>query len=167
MTGGSFASRRERIDRVRARAWALQILYRWEAGSEEVSLRDALVETMGTRRIAPRRLPFVRSVLKVVEANEEEIDRRITAALSNWTLERVAAIDRALLRLATAELGWMEDIPPKVSIQEAVRLAEQYGGPDSPRFVNGVLDAVWRRLRSEAGATSGAGSAPDAGPASD
>ena len=155
---GSFDTRRERIDRVRARAWALQILYRWEAGVDEVSLRDALVETTATRRVSPRRLPFVRSVLKVIEANQEEIDQRITAALSNWTLDRVAAIDRALLRLATAELGWMEEIPPKVSIQEAIRLAEQYGGPDSPRFVNGVLDAIWRRFRSEAGAGSGADS---------
>ncbi len=154
---GSFESRRERIDRVRARAWALQILYRWEAGAEGVSLRDALVETTGTRRISPRRLPFVRSVLKVVEAHREEIDGRITDALANWTLGRVAAIDRAVLRLATAELGWVEEIPPKVSIQEAIRLAEQYGGPDSPRFVNGVLDAIWRRMRAEVGAVS----APD------
>ena len=148
---GSFENRRERIDRVRARAWALQILYRWEAGAEGVSIRDALVETTGTRRVAPRRLPFVRNVLKVVEAHRDEIDGRITDALSNWTLDRVAAIDRAVLRVATAELGWMEDIPPKVSIQEAIRLAEQYGGPDSPRFVNGVLDAIWRRMQAEVG----------------
>lgn len=145
----SFDTRRDRIDRVRARAWALQILYRWEAGGEDVSIRDALVETTGTRRISPRRLPFVRAVLKEVEAHRAEVDQRISDALSNWTLDRVAAIDRALLRLATAELGWMEEIPPKVSIQEAIRLAEQYGGPDSPRFVNGVLDAVWRRMRDE------------------
>jgi N utilization substance protein B len=164
---GSFENRRERIDRVRARAWALQILYRWEAGAEGVTLRDALVETTGTRRVSPRRLPFVRAVLKVIEANQQEIDQRISAALSNWTLKRVAAIDRALLRLATAELGWMEEIPPKVSIQEAIRLAEQYGGPDSPRFVNGVLDAVWRRMRSEAGADAGAGSGAGSGAASD
>ena len=147
----SFRSRRERIDRVRARAWALQILYRWEAGSDDISIRDALVETTGTRRIAPVRLPYVRGVLKVVEAHLDEIDRRIEDSLSNWTLDRVAAIDRALLRLATAELLWMEEIPPKVSIQEAVRLAEQYGGPDSPRFVNGVLDALYRRATSELG----------------
>jgi len=148
---GSFENRRERIDRVRARAWALQILYRWEAGSEEISLRDALIETTGTRRVSPRRLPYVREVLKQVEAHAEEIDERIVASLSNWRLERVAAIDRALLRLGAAEILYMEEIPPKVSIQEAVRLAEQYGGPDSPRFVNGVLDALWRRMQKDVG----------------
>jgi len=148
---GSFPSRRERIDRVRARAWALQILYRWEAGANETTLRDALVETTGTRRVAPRRLPYLREVLKQVEAHAEEIDERIAGSLSNWRLDRVAAIDRALLRLGTAEILYMEDIPPKVSIQEAVRLAEQYGGPDSPRFVNGVLDALWRRMQAEVG----------------
>jgi len=161
----SFEHRRDRIDRVRARAWALQILYRWEAGIDEISLRDALVETTATRRISPRRLPFVRAVLKEAEAHMEEIDRRITASLSNWSLDRVAAIDRALLRLAAAELLWMEDIPPKVSIQEAVRLAEQYGGPDSPRFVNGVLDALWRAARAGEDATlSDVAAAPDASP---
>lgn len=151
---GPFENRRERIDRVRARAWALQILYRWEAGSDEISLRDALVETTGTRRVSPRRLPYVREVLKQVEAHAPEIDERIVASLSNWRLDRVAAIDRALLRLAAAEILYMEDIPPKVSIQEAVRLAEQYGGPDSPRFLNGVLDALWRRMQKDAGLQS-------------
>ncbi|HKK93895.1 MAG TPA: transcription antitermination factor NusB [Longimicrobiales bacterium] len=165
----SFEHRRDRIDRVRARAWALQILYRWEAGVDEISLRDAMVETTGTRRVSPRRLPFVRAVLKEAEAHMDEIDRRITGSLSNWTLERVAAIDRALLRLATAELLYMEDIPPKVSIQEAVRLAEQYGGPDSPRFVNGVLDALWRSAKAEREAqpvdvASSPNAAGDAGP---
>lgn len=150
MSGG-FESRRERIDRVRARAWALQILYRWEAGVEGVSLRDALVETTGTRRISPRRLPYVREVLKEVEAHADLIDERIAASLSNWRLDRVAAIDRALLRLGAAEILYMEEIPPKVSIQEAIRLAEQYGGPDSPRFVNGVLDALWREVRRDVG----------------
>ena len=163
----SFEHRRERIDRVRARAWALQILYRWEAGVEGISLRDAMVETTGTRRVSPRRLPFVRAVLREAEAHMDEIDRRITGSLSNWTLDRVAAIDRALLRLATAELLYMEDIPPKVSIQEAVRLAEQYGGPDSPRFVNGVLDALWRSARAEVdvpAADAASGATRDGGP---
>ncbi|MDT8369313.1 MAG: transcription antitermination factor NusB [Longimicrobiales bacterium] len=145
----SFADRRERIDRVRARAWGLQVLYRWEAGREDLTLRDALVETIGTRRVSPRRLPYLRAVLRECEAHREEIDARLSGALSNWRLDRVAAIDRALLRLAAAEMLYLEEIPPKVSIQEAVRLAEQYGGPDSPRFVNGVLDALYRELRTE------------------
>ncbi|MEK9501197.1 transcription antitermination factor NusB [Gaopeijia maritima] len=148
----SFVSQRDRIDRVRARAWALQVLYRWEAGGGGGSnLRDALVETTATRRIAPRRLPFVRLLLDTVDEHLEDIDARLRRSLDNWRMERLSAIDRGVLRLGAAELLFLEEIPPKVAIQEAVRLAEQYGGPDSPRFVNGVLDALYRRMLADAG----------------
>lgn len=145
--------RRTRIDRSRARAWALQILYRWEAGEArgEGTLRDALVETSSTRRISPRRVGYVREVLKVLDANMAQVEETIQGSLDNWRLERLSAIDRALLRLATAEMLFMEDVPPKVSIQEAILLAEQYGGDESPRFVNGVLDALYKRLPGMAG----------------
>lgn len=142
----AFASQRDRIDRIRARAWALQVLYRWEATGMDRSLRDTLVDTAATRRISPRRLPYVREVLGAVEKHREGIDEAVAASLENWRLERLAVVDRALLRLGAAEILYMEEIPPRVSIQEAVRLAEQYGGPESPRFVNGVLDALYRRL---------------------
>lgn len=147
----AFSSLRERIDRVRARAWALQILYRWEAGGGGSTLRDALVETTTTRRISPRRLPYVRLLLTTVDEHLPDIDARLRGALDNWRMERLAAIDRGVLRLAAAELLYLEEIPPKVAIQEAVRLAEQYGGGESPRFVNGVLDALYRSLLAEAG----------------
>lgn len=141
-----FGSPRDRIDRVRARAWALQILYRWEATGAEGSLRDALVETAASRRIAPRRMAYIREVLGTVDAHRQEIDERVRDALDNWRMERLAVVERALLRLAAAEILFMEDVPPRVSIQEAVRLAEQYGGDESPRFVNGVLDALYRQM---------------------
>lgn len=146
-----FANVRERVDRIRARGWALQILYRWEATGARESLRDTLVDTMATRRVSPRRLPYIREVLGLFDAHREDVDRRVAEALENWRMERLAVVDRALLRLAATEILFMEDIPPKVSIQEAVRLAEQYGGPESPRFVNGVLDALYRRVVAQAG----------------
>ena len=73
-------------------------------------------------------------------------DGALQGALENWRLERLATLDRAVLRLAAAELLFVDEVPPKVSIQEGIRLAEQYGGPDSPRFVNGVLDALYKGL---------------------
>lgn len=136
--------RAERIDRARARAWALQIHYRWESGGREGSLRDALVETTGTRRIAPRRLPFLRELLKTLDLHMEEIDRALAGALDNWSLERLSSIDRGVLRIGAVEIFHRDDIPPKVAIQEAIRLAEAYGGNESPRFVNGVLDALYK-----------------------
>jgi N utilization substance protein B len=142
----SFATPADRIDRIRARAWALQVLYRWEAMGGTGAFRDALVDTTATRRVSPRRLPYVREVVGQLDAHLAEVDQGLAGALENWRLERLSVVDRALLRLGAAELLYMEDIPPRVSIQEAVRLAEQYGGPESPRFVNGVLDALYKRI---------------------
>lgn len=137
---------RDRIDRSRARAWALQIHYRWESGGREGSLRDALVETAASRRISPRRLPYVRMLLTLLDQHLDDVDRRLQAALENWRLARLSTIDRAVLRIAAVELLHVEEVPPKVSLQEAIRLAEQYGGPQSPRFVNGVLDALYKGM---------------------
>lgn len=112
---------------------------------------DAFEETLATRRVAVRRRPYIRRLLGAVHRHQEEIDGRLSEALANWRLDRLSALDRGILRLGAAELLYLEDIPPRVSIQEAIRMAEQYGGPESPRFVNGVLDALYRRMTSEAG----------------
>jgi len=136
--------KRERIDRSRARAWMLQIHYRWEACGREGTLRESLAATTATRRLSPRRLPYVRQVLTLLEENAEAVDRALQKALENWRLERLSTIDRAIVRVAATEILFVEEVPPKVSIQEAIRLAEMYGGPDSPRFVNGVLDALYK-----------------------
>lgn len=136
--------RRERIDRSRARAWVLQIHYRWESTGFEGSLRDALVETTRTRRISPRRLPYIRELLTALDDHLGDIDDALRAALDNWSLDRLSRIDRAVLRMGAVELLYRDDIPPKVAIQEAIRLAEAYGGDESPRFVNGVLDALYK-----------------------
>ena len=136
--------RAERIDRSRARAWALQIHYRWESQGLEGSLRDTLVDTTATRRIKPSRLPYIRELLSLLDEHIEEIDRTLRRYLDNWSMDRLSRIDRAVLRLAVVELLHREDIPPKVTIQEAIHLAEAYGGDESPRFVNGVLDALYK-----------------------
>jgi N utilization substance protein B len=112
------------------------------------TLRDALVETMGTRRVSPRRVPYLRTLLGALDAHGAEIDTALRGALDNWRLDRLAAIDRAVLRIGTAELLYVPDVPPKVTLQEAILLAESYGGRESPRFVNGVLDALYKRLPS-------------------
>ena len=146
MSGAVGMDRRARIDRSRSRAWALQVHYRWESSGGEGRLRDALVETMATRRIAHRRIPYVRKLLGALDDHGPDIDRALRKALQNWRLERLSAIDRAVLRIGAAELLHGDDVPPKVAIQEAIRLAEAYGGKDSPRFVNGVMDALYKSV---------------------
>ncbi len=154
--------RRERVDRSRARAWALQVHYRWESAGERGSLRDALVETVGTRRVAHRRLPFIRSILDRLDAHLPEVDRAIQGALENWRFDRLARIDRAVLRIGAAELLYGDqDVPPRVAIHEAIRLAEAYGGQDSPRFVNGVLDALYKQRIAGGPRDRNGGDTPD------
>jgi len=152
---GTGLDRKARIDRSRARAWALQVHYRWESEGGMGSLRDALGRTMATRRIGPARLPYLRALLSAIDERRDEIDRALGGALRNWSLERLSAMDRAVLRIGAAEILAIEEIPPKVAIHEALRLAEAYGGDESPRFVNGVLDALYRRHATASGGEVG------------
>ena len=135
---------RERIDRMRARAWVLQILYLWEARCPHLPLTEAMNTVLRTRRVSPDRVAFVSHRIGVLEENLEEIDETISGSLDNWRLERLSRLDRAVLRLAVTEILFPCDVPPRVAIQEGIRLAGQYGGDESPRFVNGVLDAIYR-----------------------
>jgi len=137
--------RAKRVDRSRARAWIVQIHYQWEASAAAASLRETLAQALTTRSMSPRRLPYVRMILTLMDEHLEDVDAALQEALENWRLERLSTLDRAILRTAATEILYVDDVPPKVSIQEAIRLAEMYGGPDSPRFVNGVLDALYKQ----------------------
>lgn len=137
-----------RRDRVRARAWALQVLYRWEMESTDGDPRDALAQVLRTRRVAPGRREHLQRLIDAVADHREEIDDRLRAALANWRLERLGTVDRCILRLSAAELLYLEDVPDRVALQEGIRLAERYGGAESAAFVNGVLDALYRSTRS-------------------
>ena len=82
--------------------------------------------------------------------NLEDIDARLTATSENWALDRMPFVDRAILRLATYEMVYEDDVPVSVAINEAVELAKVYGGEDdSSRFVNGVLGRIARTLEGE------------------
>lgn len=135
----------ERRARMKARAWALQVHYQWEAADPRTSLVEALRETRRTRRIAPERLPHLRRLLEALDEHLDEVDRVLENALENWRLERLSSIDRAVLRLAATEILHLDDVPPTVAVAEGVRLAGRYGGDDSAGFVNGVLDGLRRR----------------------
>ena len=135
-------------DRSRARAWALQVLYRWESAGAGETIGQALGRVLQTRRVAPQRLSYLDLLLQTLQDHLPDVDRALQAALENWRLERLSVMDRSILRLAAAELLFIDEVPPKVSIQEGIRLAEAYGGKDSPRFVNGVLDGLYKHRES-------------------
>ncbi|HEX6371827.1 MAG TPA: transcription antitermination factor NusB [Longimicrobium sp.] len=134
-------------NRSRARGWALQALYAWEQRGAAAEMgMPVLQDLFASLRVSPANRPYAEILVRLVGQNLEKIDRTITEALTNWRLERLAVVDRAILRLGTAEMMFVDDVPPRMCIREMVQLAEKYGTADSPRFVNGVLDAVMRRV---------------------
>ncbi|HEX6559162.1 MAG TPA: transcription antitermination factor NusB [Longimicrobiales bacterium] len=132
--------------RSKARSWALQVLYAWESRGVGTSARAVLNDFEQQRQIAEESRSFIRALVDAVETNREKIDRELEHSLTNWRLERLSVIDRNILRLAAAEMLYDKDVPPAVAIQEAIVLAEKYGTNESPRFVNGVLDALRKSI---------------------
>jgi N utilization substance protein B len=128
----------------RARSRALQALYAWDMrpGQPLDRVADTVWDDLS---VSPAERAIASRLVRVVMADSARIDRELEAVTTNWRLERLGAIDRAVLRLAAAELSAGET-PPKVVIQEAVRLAERYGSVQSARFVNGIVDALARRM---------------------
>jgi N utilization substance protein B len=127
----------------RARALALQLLYAW----------DQMADREADRRVVwARVLPLVKTsrlvrdraigIAEAVVGARARLDPALEQAADRWRLERLAVVDRNLLRLAALELE--SETPPKVVIDEAVRLARWFGGPKSPGFVNGILDRLAR-----------------------
>jgi transcription antitermination protein NusB len=134
-------------ERSRARGWALQALYAWDSRDQaEHTLVQVLQEISENLRISPTNRFYTEVLIRIVARSRPELDRIIQSHLTNWNLNRLSVIDRNILRLGVAELAHVDDVPPRVTIREMMRLAERYGTPDSPRFINGVLDAVMRDL---------------------
>jgi transcription antitermination factor NusB len=127
--------------RTKAREYALQILYAIDITKDEPK---NCVERFweGSDETSEDIKRFAGEIVLGVCNNKKEIDGLISKYATNWQLDRMAVIDRNVLRFATYELLFMEDIPPKVSINEAIDIAKKFGGNDSGKFVNGVLDKI-------------------------
>lgn len=121
--------------------------YRWETEGGGTSLDAALEDTLARRKVSSARIAYLERLVRAFAANRVRIDEKIGEATDNWRIERLSVMDRGVLRLGATELLCMRDVPGKVAVQESIRLADRYGGPESPRFVNGVLDAVYRSER--------------------
>jgi N utilization substance protein B len=132
----------ERIES-RGRARALQALYAWDVRGNQ-ALEIVATRVWDDLAVGPEERKLASQIVAVVIRDGAEIDRDLSAVTTNWRLERLGVIERTVLRLAAAELRRGET-PPKVVIQEAVRLAERYGSEQSARFVNGIIDALARR----------------------
>lgn len=138
--------------RTMARELALQILYQYDIRRDdaEILLADYLKkEYISEKKLNDSVRDFTTTLVKGTIANLERIDAIVSSYAENWKLERMAVVDRNIMRMAAYELLFIEDIPPKVSINEAVDLAKKYGDVDSSKFVNGILDKISKKEKKE------------------
>lgn len=136
------SSRREVRERV------MQALYALELGGDTDShviktILDPVFESDSVN------LAFAHNLFKSTVKNREEHDELIARHAQNWDVARIALIDRLLLRIALTEILHFEDIPPKVTINEAIEVAKKYSTPRSGQFINGILDASLISLQGE------------------
>ena len=123
------------------RIYVIQFLYQWELNKPE-ELADAVCAFLEGRERPRDYYSFAEELIYGAIENMGEIDEQIRAHASNWKFERIAKVDLAILRLAIHELLHRTDIPPIVSINEAIDLSKVFSNPDSKRFINGILDKM-------------------------
>ena len=138
--------------RHRSRKRALQVLFQWDIRGESIeraieNYYDTLYSEEQETQPKPDR--FMEELARGTAEKSAEIDRQIEAKAANWRLERMAVVDRNILRLAIYELGRSE-VPPPVVIDEALELARQFSNDESLSFINGVLDAVYKQTQAAA-----------------
>jgi N utilization substance protein B len=119
-----------------AREKALQALFQVDVGG--IDPQEAINNVVGEEEIDS----FLQQLVFWVVNHQEEIDQLLRDNLEKWRLERVANVDRSILRMATYEMKYMDDIPVSVTMDEAIELAKKFGDDKSSRFINGVLSKV-------------------------
>jgi transcription antitermination protein NusB len=134
-------------DRRRARASALQMLYQWEIGRLSIDDATRTFWSVGDAEpLVDEARALAEGLARGAAAGASEADPIIAASADNWRLDRMAVVDRLILRLAVHEFLHAPDTPHKVVINEAVELARLFSTDDAPRFVNGVLDGIRKKL---------------------
>jgi N utilization substance protein B len=129
----------------RGRARALQAIYAWDVRKSSETLERIAGIVFDDLAVAADERAFAGALINLIAADQRTMDLELAAVTTNWRLDRIGHIERSVLRLGAAEL-MQGKTPPRVVIQECVKLAERFGSGVSARFVNGVLDALARRL---------------------
>lgn len=137
-----------------SRELALKFLYQSELnvgnGTEQM---EAFLKAFPSQEDVEQ---YMIDLVDLIRYHQTEIDELLEKCSENWTVSRMTVIDRNTLRIATAELLFRKDVPPKVAIDEALEIAKKFGSEDSPDFVNGVLDRIKKEIEKEpAGPPSG------------
>lgn len=130
--------------RRKARQFALELAYRLDLLSEDI---DSIIEDLLSREECDSICrEFFTLIVKSLEQHIEKIDELIKDSLVNWDFDRLSYIERAIMRVAVAELLCATDVPYKVTLSEAVELAKTYSTPSAAAFINGILDNIVEKL---------------------
>ena len=122
----------------------MQTLYAYEFNGEGLT---TLIQGILTDVSIESDINFAKELINKIVANRNALDEEIKNRVANWEMERIALIDRLLLRIGIAELYYFPDIPPKVSINEVIEIAKDYSTSNSGKFINGILDAILSDLK--------------------
>ncbi|MDD5766783.1 MAG: transcription antitermination factor NusB [Candidatus Marinimicrobia bacterium] len=123
-----------------AREVALQAMYAQEISGDTIDLVESMVIDASDLSIELK--VFAKSLFESSTLRKDDLDKYIRDKSENWDFDRIAIIDRLIIRMAICEFLYFTDIPPQVSISEAIEIAKKYSTDDSSAFVNGILDAV-------------------------
>lgn len=135
------------VGRRLVREKVLQILFQIDVGGIEPE--KAIAHVLEEEKLPPKDIEFARSLVMGTLNNLEQVDRLISLHAKDWSLSRIANVDRSILRMAVYEMLFEPEIPASVSINEAIELAKVFGSDESGAFVNGLLDQVRRFLDTE------------------
>jgi N utilization substance protein B len=130
--------------RRKARELVLKSLYSWEISGNEAE--EVFNDLLSREELDPSSKLFAGGLFKKVVENQKKIDELIKENVQHWDFSRIAVVDKNILRMGICEFLYIEDIPLKVSLDEAIELAKKYGSEDSGSFVNGVLDAIAKKI---------------------
>jgi len=129
-----------------AREHALQVLYSYEMTANPI---QQVIENLPGEELSDEKsAEFANNLIHKAIENISELDKRIKEKALNWEFSRIAILDRLILRMGICELLLFEDIPPKVTINEAIEIAKKYSTEKSGFFVNGILDSILQDLRN-------------------
>jgi N utilization substance protein B len=133
--------------RRKAREYALQMLFQWDITHDTI---DQIAATFFQNQPEESEavIDFARSLVTRTIEHVEEIDRLIQRHAEHWRLDRMATVDRNLLRLATQEFMYDRETPKTVVINEAIEIARRFSAQESPQFINGILDSIKKELES-------------------
>ncbi|MEG2283886.1 MAG: transcription antitermination factor NusB [Bacilli bacterium] len=130
------------MTRSEAREVLMQAVFQMDAQNDQ---SEELVELLiKDKKSDDKQIDYIRSSFREIKFNLEEIDKTINRNSRSWNTERMAKTDLAILRVAIYEMEYNETVPVPVTINEAVNMAKKFGGPDSQKFINGILGSVAR-----------------------